>query len=157
MQIHFFGATRTVTGSQFLLEANGRKILLECGLFQGRRAESYERNLHFPFDPHKVDAVLLSHAHIDHSGNLPNLVRQGFFGPIYATPATVDLANVMLRDSAHIQEHDIAYLRQKRGLNHLAPLYTLDDVLNVTPLFRPIPYNYPFEPAPGVVAEFVEA
>lgn len=157
MRIHFFGATQTVTGSQFLLEVNGRKILLECGLFQGRRAESYERNRHFPFDPRKVDAVLLSHAHIDHSGNLPNLVRQGFFGPIYATPATVDLSNVMLRDSAHIQEHDIAYLQRKRGHDHLEPLYTLEDVLEVMPLFRSVPYNRPFEPAPGVVAEFIEA
>ncbi len=157
IRLHFYGATQTVTGSQFLLEVNQRRLLLECGLFQGHRAEAYERNRNFPFDPGKVHAVLLSHAHIDHSGNLPNLVRQGFMGPIYATPATIDLANVMLRDSAHIQEDDIAYLRRKRHNDHLEPLYTLEDVLEVVPLFRPVPYNRPFEPLPGVRVEFAEA
>ncbi|MGQ9517550.1 MAG: MBL fold metallo-hydrolase, partial [Anaerolineae bacterium] len=91
MEIHFLGAVRTVTGSMHLLEVNGFRLLLECGLFQGRRQESYERNRHFPFDPSSIDAMVLSHAHIDHSGNIPNLVRMGFRGPIYATPATRDL------------------------------------------------------------------
>ncbi len=155
--LHFYGAAQTVTGSQFLLEVNGRRLLLECGLFQGRRAEAFERNRNFPFDPRRVNAVLLSHAHIDHSGNLPNLVRQGFMGPIYATPATIDLANVMLRDSAHIQEDDVAFLRRKKHTNQLEPIYTLEDVLEVLPLFRPVPYQRPFEPLPGVRVEFVEA
>jgi metallo-beta-lactamase family protein len=140
-----------------LLEVNGRRLLLECGLFQGHRAEAYERNRTFPFDPEQVHAVLLSHAHIDHSGNLPNLVRQGFTGPIYATAATIDLANVMLRDSAHIQEDDIAFLRRKKHTNQLEPIYTLEDVLEVLPLFRSVPYQRPFEPLPGVRVEFVEA
>ncbi len=157
IRLHFYGAAQTVTGSQFLLEVNGRRLLLECGLFQGHRAEAYERNRNFLFDPKKVNAVLLSHAHIDHSGNLPNLVRQGFMGPIYATPATIDLANVMLRDSAHIQEDDVAFLRRKKHTNQLEPIYTLEDVLEVLPLFRPIPYQRPFEPLPGVRVEFVEA
>src|SRR5690348_2495255 len=91
MRIHFLGATRTTTGSMYLLELNDRRLLLECGLFQGQRAESIERNRHFPFDPRQIDAVLLSHAHIDHCGNLPNLCRQGFKGNIYCTFATRDL------------------------------------------------------------------
>ncbi|MFO7584615.1 MAG: MBL fold metallo-hydrolase, partial [Anaerolineales bacterium] len=86
MKIRFHGAAQTVTGSMYLLEVNGSQILLECGLYQGRRQETYKRNLNFPFDPASVDAVILSHAHIDHSGNLPNLVRRGFAGSIYATP-----------------------------------------------------------------------
>jgi len=157
IRLHFYGAAQTVTGSQFLLEVNGRRLLLECGLFQGHRAEAYERNRTFPFDPEQVHAVLLSHAHMDHSGNLPNLVRQGFTGPIYATAATIDLANVMLRDSAHIQEDDIAFLRRKKHTNQLEPIYTLEDVLEVLPLFRSVPYQRPFEPLPGVRVEFVEA
>src|SRR5512143_1412402 len=109
MRINFHGAAHTVTGSQHLLEINGSRLLLDCGLYQGRRSETYERNLHFPFDPRSIDAVILSHAHIDHSGNLPNLVKQGYKGPIYATPATCDLADVMLRDSGHIQEADARF------------------------------------------------
>jgi Predicted exonuclease of the beta-lactamase fold involved in RNA processing len=149
IRLHFYGAAQTVTGSQFLLEVNGRRLLLECGLFQGHRAEAYERNRTFPFDPEQVHAVLLSHAHIDHSGNLPNLVRQGFTGPIYATAATIDLANVMLRDSAHIQEDDIAFLRRKKHTNQLEPIYTLEDVLEVLPLFRSVPYQRPLSRCPA--------
>src|SRR5512136_893863 len=104
MQLHFHGAAQTVTGSQHLLEINGYKLLLECGLYQGSRAESNSRNRQFSFDPVKVDSVILSHAHIDHSGNLPNLVKQGFAGPIYCTYATKELADIMLRDSGHVQE-----------------------------------------------------
>src|SRR4051794_4385995 len=104
--VTFWGAARTVTGSMHLLEAAGRRMLLDCGLSQGRRAEARERNSHFPFAPDSIDAVVLSHAHVDHCGNLPNLVRQGFRGPIYCTPATRDLAAVMLADSAKIQEED---------------------------------------------------
>jgi len=100
MRIHFFGATRTTTGSLYLLEINGRRVLLECGLFQGRRGESIDRNRNFPFDPKQLDAVVVSHAHIDHSGNLPNLCRQGFEGNIFCTFATRDLASIMLEDSA---------------------------------------------------------
>src|SRR5262245_50131077 len=103
LTVTFCGAARTVTGSMHLVEADGRKVLLDCGLFQGKRSEARERNSHFPFKPPKLDAVVLSHAHIDHCGNLPNLVRQGFRGPIYCTPATHDLTSVMLGDSAKIQ------------------------------------------------------
>jgi metallo-beta-lactamase family protein len=110
MTIQFLGATRTTTGSMFLLEVNRRNILLECGLFQGKRAESIERNRHFPFDPGQIDAVVLSHAHIDHCGNLPNLCRQGFTGSIYCTFATRDLASIMLEDSAEIQRADAEFV-----------------------------------------------
>src|SRR3954468_14936464 len=101
--VTFWGATRTVTGSMHRGDACGRSLLLDCGLFQGRRAESYQRNVEFPFRPRDIDAVLLSHAHVDHCGNLPNLVKQGFAGPIYCTPATRALAAVMLGDVAKIQ------------------------------------------------------
>jgi metallo-beta-lactamase family protein len=160
MRIHFNGAARTVTGSQYLLEVNGTRLLMECGLFQGHRADTYERNRSFRFDPGRVEAVLLSHAHIDHSGNLPNLVKQGFAGPIYATSATADLADVMLRDSGHIQEADAEFInkrRLERGEMPIEPLYTEEDAARVTPLLKATPYNSPFEAAPGLTAEFVEA
>ena len=99
MRLNFHGAAQTVTGSQHLLEINGYRLLLDCGLYQGRRDETYSRNLNFVYDPRTVDAVILSHAHIDHAGNLPNLVKNGYSGPIYATKATVDLATIMIADS----------------------------------------------------------
>lgn len=160
MRLTFYGAAQTVTGSQYLLEANGARILLECGLFQGRRAEAYERNCTFHYDPRTIQAVLLSHAHIDHSGNLPNLYKQGCRAPIFATPATAHLTDIMLRDSGHIQEADVAYLnkrRLKRGELPLEPLYTQEDAAQVSEFLQPIPYNVPFEPVPGVQVEFVEA
>ncbi len=130
MKITFHGAARTVTGSQHLLEVNDCLVLLDCGLYQGRRGDTYQRNLNFPFDPKKLDAVILSHAHIDHSGNLPNLVKCGYSGPIHATSATAHLANIMLMDSAHIQEIDAEYVSKKnakRGLPPVEPLYTVAD------------------------------
>src|SRR5438045_6006866 len=123
--ITFWGAARTVTGSMHQLDACGRTLLLDCGLFQGRRAESRLRNSAFPFRPKEIDAVLLSHAHVDHCGNLPNLVRQGFRGTIWCTPATRALAAVMLGDAAKIQEEDAEYLNRKRerGEPKVEPLY----------------------------------
>ena len=114
MKIAFHGAAREVTGSMHLIEVNDRRILLDCGLYQGRRAETYARNQHFPFDPASIDAVVLSHAHIDHSGNLPNLVKQGFTGNIWCTAATRNLCTYMLMDSGFIHEHDAAYVNKKR-------------------------------------------
>ena len=160
MKIHFHGAAQTVTGSQHLLEINGHRLLLDCGLYQGKRAESYERNLKFEFDPRKIGAVLLSHAHIDHAGNLPNLVQDGYDGPIYATSATVDLATVMLADSGRIQESDAEYVNKKRlarDQEAIEPLYTEADAARAAALFRAMDYNQPFAPVPGVVARFIEA
>jgi metallo-beta-lactamase family protein len=160
MKIRFHGAAQTVTGSQHLLEVNGSRVLLECGLFQGRRKETYERNQNHPFDPANIDAVVLSHAHIDHSGNLPHLVKDGFTGPIFATKATADLADIMLRDSGHIQESDAMYVnkkRAKRGEPPIEPLYTIRDAEQVASHFRQMDYEQTFEAAPGVTARFVEA
>ncbi len=160
MKIHFLGAARTVTGSMHLLEVNGSKILLECGLFQGKRAESYQRNLNFPFDPHKIDAVLLSHAHIDHSGNLPNLVKQGYTGKITATRATTHLVKLMLQDSGHIQESDAEFVNKKRakkGLPPVQPLYTAEDAQKVAAHFQSVEYDDPVQIAEGVRATFMDA
>jgi metallo-beta-lactamase family protein len=134
MQINFDGAAQTVTGSQYLLNINSHRLLLECGFFQGRRQESYERNSNFPFEPCRVDTVILSHAHIDHSGNLPNLIKQGYQGSIYATSATADLANIMLMDSGHIQEDDAEFVNKKnlkRGDPPILPLYTQEQAAQV--------------------------
>ena len=114
IRLSFYGAAGQVTGSMHLLEAAGGRFLLDAGLFQGRRSETHALNRKLPFDPRRIDGVVLSHAHIDHSGRLPLLVRDGFHGPIHATPATRDLCAVMLPDSAHIQEKDFEYL-QRRG------------------------------------------
>jgi metallo-beta-lactamase family protein len=160
MKIYFHGAAQTVTGSMHLLEVNGHKILLECGLFQGRRKEAYKRNRNFSFDPLEIDAVLLSHAHIDHSGNLPHLVKKGYQGPIYTTPATAHLSNIMLLDSGHIHESDAQYLnkkRRKKGKPPVEPLYTQEDAAAVAQCFRAYNYQTPFEPVPGVTAHFVDA
>jgi metallo-beta-lactamase family protein len=113
IQLTFFGAAGRVTGSLHLLEAAGARVALDAGLFQGPRAESNELNRTLPFDPRRLDAVVLSHAHIDHIGRLPLLVRHGFHGPIYATPATRDLCAVMLRDSAAIQQSDARFLNRQ--------------------------------------------
>jgi len=160
MRIQFLGGAQTVTGSQHLLMVNGEKILLECGLFQGRRQESYERNLHFQFDPAELDAVVLSHAHIDHSGNIPNLVKNGYNGPIYATAATVDLCQIMLRDSAHLQEMDVKWVNKIRKRHHeppIEPLYTIDDAEQAMDSFVGIQYNKSFPIAPGVTLTYRDA
>src|SRR5215203_1452373 len=160
MRINFHGAAHTVTGSQHLLEINGQRLLLDCGLYQGRRDESYARNLKFSHDPHLVDAVLLSHAHIDHCGNLPNLVDDGFEGPIYATHATADLTTIMMADSGRIQESDAAFVNKKRharGEAPVEPLYTEADAVAAAKLFRGVNYDEAFEPISGVVARFFDA
>ncbi len=161
MHLQFIGAAQTVTGSMHLLEINGKRILLECGLFQGRREESNRTNRNFDyFHPAQIDAVVLSHAHIDHSGNLPNLVKQGFTGPIYATPATRDLAGIMLTDSAKIQEQDSLFLNKKlasRGEPLVQPLYDTEDALAVMPLFVSVSYHRETPIADGVKMTFLDA
>ena len=159
MRLNFHGAAQTVTGSQHLLEVNGSKLLLDCGLYQGHRDESYTRNRNFSYDPAGLDAVILSHAHIDHSGNLPNLVRQGFNGPIYATAATADLADIMLRDSGHIQESDAAFLNKKLrgGETPVEPIYTMADAERVAGQFHSVEYKQAFDPIPGVTAQYFDA
>ena len=143
-----------------LLEINGVRILLDCGLYQGKRKEAFERNRNLPFDPRTIDLVLLSHAHIDHSGNLPTLVRRGFKGEIICTPATLDLCDIMLRDSAHLQEKDVEYANKKRrnqGKNPFEPLYLPDDVDDTMRAFRGVPYGQSFAIAPGATACFYDA
>ncbi|MGJ3240686.1 MAG: MBL fold metallo-hydrolase RNA specificity domain-containing protein [Anaerolineae bacterium] len=160
MQIEFHGAVRTVTGSQHLVRANGTNILLDCGLYQGRRAETYMRNHNFPFDPHNIDLVILSHAHIDHSGNLPNLVKQGFTGDILCTSATRDLAATMLPDSGFIQERDAEYInkkRRKQGETPIEPLYTHADALAILGQFITQGYHRRRKIAPDVYLTFYEA
>ena len=156
MQIEFYGAARTVTGSQHLLTVGEYKVLLDCGLFQGRRAEAQAFNRTMHWDAREIDAVILSHAHIDHSGNLPTLVKHGFSGSIYATPATRDLCAIMLMDSAMIQMKDAEHLLKHRG-EHVDPLYDIDDVANTMQLFDPIPYHNTFSPVPGMNVTFYDA
>ncbi|HYE99083.1 MAG TPA: MBL fold metallo-hydrolase [Planctomycetota bacterium] len=156
MKITFHGAARSVTGSRHLVEARGKRILLDCGLVQGPRRLAAERNRSFGFDLESVDAVVLSHAHIDHSGALPALVKRGFRGPVFATPATADLADVMLQDSAFIQEKDVEIVNRREG-GALQPLYTVDDAKAAARLFRPVPYGKAVEIFPGVQLDFHDA
>src|SRR4051812_27817209 len=141
-RLTFWGAAGRVTGSMHLLEAAGARILLDAGLFQGRRAESHSLNAQLPFDARRIDGVVLSHAHIDHSGRLPLLVKDGFHGPVYATPATRDLSAVMLADAAHIQEKDHDFLRHHGSDGSGSePLYGLRDAIAVQDLTVGVPYR----------------
>lgn len=160
MRISFHGAARTTTGSMYLLEVNGQRLLLECGLHQGRREESIARNCCFPFDPTTVHSVILSHAHIDHCGNLPNLCKQGFDGNIYCTFATRDLASIMLEDSAEIQRADAEFVSKKRakqGKPPVQPLYTATDAEKAVRQFVAINYDRPMPVADGVTVTFKDA
>lgn len=160
MKIKFCGAAREVTGSRHLLEINGKKILLDCGLFQGHRDEAAKKNSEFCIDPKEIDAVILSHAHIDHSGGLPFIVKGGFKGPIYSTFATRDLCNYMLMDSAYIQEKDAEYMNKKlkkKGEPLIEPIYNTEDAVAALELFYGVSYEKAFVVAPGVVCSFYDA
>jgi metallo-beta-lactamase family protein len=149
MKLTFWGAAGEVTGSMHLVETSGKRILLDCGMNQGKRKDSDAKNRHLPFPGSSIDEVVLSHAHIDHSGNLPTLVKSGFSGPIFTTPATIDLCKWMLLDTAHIQEKDAEFLnkrlehRKRAGLEngHVVPLYDTADAERTLPLFQPVPYH----------------
>ena len=156
MRVQFQGAAREVTGSAHLVHAAGRTILLDCGLFQGRRSEVQAKNRRLPHDVGQIDAVVLSHAHIDHAGRLPFLVREGYGGAIHATAATRDLCEVMLADSAHIQEKDADFLARHRK-ERIDPLYALRDVSDALAQFRPQRYHHRFEVVPGVTGRFTDA
>lgn len=160
MRITFHGAVRTVTGSQHLVSVNGHQILLDCGLYQGARRKSYERNRNLPYDAERIDTLILSHAHIDHSGNIPNLVKSGFAGNIICTYATRDLCTIMLRDSARIQQHDIQYVNRKRkqkGEPPLEPIYELQDVVACLKQFVGVGYERAYPVVPGVTVTFYDA
>src|SRR5688572_22837886 len=132
MKIKFWGAARTVTGSAHLLDVGGKNVLLDCGLFQGPRALGRKLNREFVADPARIDALVLSHTHIDHCGNIPNLVRNGYKRRIHCTSATADMARLLMLDSAHIQESDSEYLNRKivrNGGEPIEPLYTMDDAM----------------------------
>jgi metallo-beta-lactamase family protein len=160
MKITFLGAARTVTGSMHLLEINGKRILLECGLFQGKREEAYRINRHLPFDAPSIHSVILSHAHIDHSGNLPTLCRVGFDGNIFCTPATRSLCSIMLLDSAHVQEADVRYVnkrRKKKQQPQFNPLYTRADAEKAITQLLSISYDRPFQISDSVKLTFQDA
>ncbi len=159
LRVTFHGAAGTVTGSMHQVDTPAQRLLLDCGLFQGHRAEAYHRNRHFPFAPQDIDALLLSHAHIDHCGNLPNLVKQGFRGKVYCTPATRDLLAAMLGDSARIQQEDADYLNRHRGRDEpkVQPLYDQRDVVHTLRHVRAVPYDEELDLGRGLTASFADA
>lgn len=162
IEVEFQGATRTVTGSMHIVHTPRARVLLECGLFQGRRKESVDRNRHLPFRAKDIDVCVLSHAHIDHSGLLPVLVKNGFRGAIHCTPATRDLCAAMLEDAALIQAHDARYVNERieRGeidAEPIEPLYDVEDVVRTLGAMLPIPYHRRTNVAPGVDVTFLDA
>jgi metallo-beta-lactamase family protein len=159
MRLTFMGAAGTVTGSKYLLEHGGKRVLVDCGLFQGLKQLRLRNWDPFPLDPHRIDAVVLTHAHIDHSGYLPALAKQGFRGTVYSTEATRDLSALMLPDSGHLQEEDAFYANRHGFSKHhpALPLYTEEDGRKVLRLFKPRGFGIEFEPIPGVTMRFSQA
>ena len=160
MKISFHGAARSVTGSRHMIDAGKTRVLLDCGMFQGRRDQTRERNLHLGFDPKSVDAVCLSHAHIDHSGALPVLAKERFRGRVHMTNATADLTEILLADSARIQENDCRYvnkLEHRRGRKCASPMYTRDHAQKIVKQFQGAAYMRPVSLATNVTARFHDA
>ncbi|MBO5642424.1 MAG: MBL fold metallo-hydrolase [Kiritimatiellae bacterium] len=160
MKLTFYGAAQTTTGSMHLIEVNGKRILLDCGLYQGHRKEAFEKNRNLPIKASSIDYVILSHAHIDHSGNLPQLVKQGFRGRVFARASTVELCDILLRDSCFLQKRDLEYVNKKRkrdGKNLFEPLYDESDVVALMQLFVPVHMHQPREICKGVTLEFFNA
>lgn len=160
MKLKFWGAARTVTGSHHIVECMGKRIALDCGLFQGHRADMDVLNREFPAPPSTLSAVVLSHAHIDHAGNIPNLVKQGFTGSIYCTAPTADLSRIMLLDSGFIQERDVEFVnkrRKRRGETPVLPLYTAKDAEACFGQLVEVPLHHEFAVAPGFRARFLHA
>ncbi len=156
MEIEFYGAAREVTGSCHIVRANGKSILLDCGMFQGHRSQAAEKNRTLPVPVGEIDAIVLSHAHIDHSGRLPYLVTKGYARTIFATAATRDLCAVMLADSAHIQESDSRHLARK-NMESIEPLYTMRDAVRTQELMVGFPYDKTFDVVPGIRCTYVDA
>ena len=157
MRLTFFGAAGEVTGSMYLLETAGKRILLDCGMFQGRREESRKKNENFPLAPADVDAIVLSHAHIDHAGRLPILHKRGYRGPIYCTSATKDLCAIMLADAGFIQEKDWQFLKRIHKNSQPEPLYTAEDGAAVPETMVGVPYEHATEIFPGIALTFYDA
>ena len=160
MKITFLGGVREVTGSMHLVEAAGKKILLDCGLYEGRRQEAADRNRNLPFDPSRIDCLILSHAHLDHSGNIPTLCKRGFGGTIYSTYATRDLCGILLMDSAHFQRDDAAYLNKRRknhGMPFIGTLYDKEEAEKSLRRFVTASYDRPLPLFPGVQLTFRDA
>ena len=160
MKITFLGAARTVTGSNFLVEAAGKKFLVDCGMYQGKITEQLENSDPFVYSVNEIDFMLLTHAHIDHSGRIPKLYNEGFKGPIYATKATCDLCEIMLPDSGHIQEVEIEWKNRKRmreGLDPLPPLYTAEEAYDSLEIFHPVQYDEIVEVDENISVRFNDA
>jgi metallo-beta-lactamase family protein len=160
IRLKFHGAARTVTGSCYLVETDAARLLVDCGMFQGSKTERELNYRAFPFEPSAITALLLTHAHIDHTGLVPKLTKHGFAGPIYCTPPTADLCGVMLPDSGFIQETEVAHLNERnrrRGLPEVEPIYTLDDAVAALDQFRPVAYESWTTPAPGIRARWWNA
>lgn len=162
MSVHltFCGGVRTVTGSMHLLEANDERVIIDCGLFQGHREDFYRVNAQFPFNPGKLEAAVLSHSHIDHCGNLPNLVRSGFTGKVFVTRPTRDICQLMLLDSARIQEEDIKFVNKinaRKGLPSRPPLYTIEDARKSLRRIRAVDYRKKFQLTNGISCTFYDA
>src|SRR3954468_21671174 len=160
MRLQFWGADRTVTGSCHLLEVNGLRVLLDCGMYQGKREEARRLNQYLPHDPRSVDALVLSHGHLDHCGKLPVVTRAGFAGPIYCTPATAEVARIVLEDSAKIQLEDAQYLNHRArapGADRVEPLYGPGDIAGVLRLYKRVGYGQRTDLGKGVSFTFFDA